>query len=160
MDAFRRVSFTGMLGRTLRHSLDFRSRSTRAELAVGFIAALFFVPVAAALLGFTPLDGNPWLPIALEIVAVLPLAALIVRRLHDHNRSGWWALAAIFTFALAVTRSVVAASQGFEARIALDRLIWPLDWIAIAGNIAMVVLLVLPGTAGSNRFGPDPRATD
>ncbi|MBS0477448.1 MAG: DUF805 domain-containing protein [Proteobacteria bacterium] len=157
MDSFRRVSFTGLLLKILRQTASFGGRSTRAELIVGLIAALVLARVAVLLAELAAPNGNPWPAIVLQVIAALPLPALIVRRLHDHSRSGWWIMPALFAFTLAIARSIVAATQGFEARIALDRVIWPLDWIAIVGNVAMLVLLVLPGTKGPNRFGPDPR---
>ncbi|MDE2436204.1 MAG: DUF805 domain-containing protein [Sphingomonadales bacterium] len=157
MDHFRRVGFWSLLGQVVRRSLDFRCRATRAELAVGVIAALVFVPLAGMLASLAPFPDTVWSTPLIEAVSVVPLPALLVRRLHDHDRRGWWMLPAVFAFALAMSRSAVAASQGIEARIALDRVIWPLDWLAIVGNIAMVALLVLPGTPGENRFGPNPR---
>ena len=46
---------------------------------------------------------------------------------------------------------------GMQAKIELDRMTWILDWVVILANLALVLLLALPGTTGPNRFGPDPR---
>lgn len=62
---------------------------------------------------------------------LVPWIAVTVRRLHDRDMSGWWYLGFI-----------VASMIPF------------VGWIA---SIALLVILVLPGTPGSNRFGPDPK---
>ena len=64
------------------------------------------------------------------LAALIPGIAVTVRRLHDRDMSGWWYL-------------------GF---IALGMIPF-VGWIA---NIAFLVILCLPGTAGPNRFGEDP----
>lgn len=157
MDAFRQVSFTALLRRALRLTASPSGRSSRAELAVAFIAALFFVPLGTLALMLAGASSGPWPVLGLNLVSALPFPALLVRRLHDQNRTGWWAGLALFGYGLWLTRALVAGAQGIDARIALDRLIWPLDWLAIAANLAIVTMLVLPGTRGPNRFGPDPR---
>ncbi|HRK43663.1 MAG TPA: DUF805 domain-containing protein [Gemmobacter sp.] len=57
--------------------------------------------------------------------------AVLVRRLHDRNMSGWWLLV---PFAI---------------------MLIPLVGLLIA-VIGMIVVLCLKGTDGPNRFGPDP----
>jgi len=54
-----------------------------------------------------------------------------VRRLHDRDMSGWWYLG--------VAVASIIPIVGFIA------------------SIAFLVLMVLPGTPGPNRFGPDPK---
>lgn len=157
MDHFRRVSFTALLRRALVLSLSFAGRSSRAELAVAFIAAMVFVPLGTMALLLARIPTGSWSVLALNLASMVPFPALLARRLHDQARSGWLILPALFGFSLWLLRSVTAAAQGVDARIAMDRWIWPLDWIAIAANMAMIALLVLPGTRGPNRFGPDPR---
>lgn len=65
------------------------------------------------------------------LAAFIPSIALTVRRLHDRDMSGWW-----------------------YPGVAVAGLI-PL--VGFLASIAWFVLMVLPGTAGSNRFGPDPK---
>ncbi|MGN7161795.1 DUF805 domain-containing protein [Sphingomonas sp. SAFR-052] len=65
------------------------------------------------------------------IVIFVPSVAVQVRRFHDRDMSGWWVL-------------------GFSI----------LSNVPILGlfiSVAWFVLLVLPGTYGDNRFGPDPK---
>jgi uncharacterized membrane protein YhaH (DUF805 family) len=65
------------------------------------------------------------------LASFIPSIAVVVRRLHDRNMSGWWYLGVI----LASFIPVVGGLAG----------------------IAMFVLFCLPGTPGPNRFGPDPK---
>jgi uncharacterized membrane protein YhaH (DUF805 family) len=94
---------------------------------------------------------------ALACVIAIPVPALLVRRFHDQGRTGRWIWLAVFVFILWALRTAWSLALGIEARIELDRTIWPLDWLAIIASIITVVLIVLPGTVGTNRFGSDPR---
>ncbi len=69
---------------------------------------------------------------ALYALAVfIPSIAVTVRRFHDRDMSGWWYLG--------LSLAGIIPFVGFLA------------------SIAFLVLMFLPGTQGSNRFGPDPK---
>ncbi|HEY8337437.1 MAG TPA: DUF805 domain-containing protein [Tardiphaga sp.] len=72
----------------------------------------------------------------LLIVSLWPLAAILVKRLHDFNISGWWGL------------TILAASP-------LARAFGIPYWIPYL--LIAATLSVIPGRLGSNRFGSDPR---
>lgn len=62
---------------------------------------------------------------------LIPSIAVVVRRLHDRNLSGWWYLGLILV-----------------------------SWIPLVGlvaSVAFIVFMFLDGTPGPNRFGPDPK---
>jgi uncharacterized membrane protein YhaH (DUF805 family) len=65
------------------------------------------------------------------LAAFIPSIAVTVRRFHDRDMSGWWYLG--------LTVAGVIPFIGF------------------LGSIAFLVLMFLPGTPGSNRFGSDPK---
>ena len=65
------------------------------------------------------------------LAILIPSIAVTVRRLHDRDLSGWWYLGAIVGSMIPLLGIVVA--------------------------IGFLVVLALPGTPGSNRFGPDPK---
>jgi uncharacterized membrane protein YhaH (DUF805 family) len=127
----------------LRRYADFSGRSRRMEYWMFQLLNVLVMLVAGALI----LSGIPWdtfndsqpgallwvgvILLCLWLLAVLiPGIAVTVRRLHDRDMSGWWYLGFI-----------------------LAGLIPLVGWIA---SIAMLVIMCLPGTSGSNRFGPDP----
>ncbi len=65
------------------------------------------------------------------LAVFIPMLAVVVRRLHDRDMSGWWYL------------GVIVASM--------------IPFVGFIAGIAFLVLMVLPGTPGPNRFGPDPK---
>ena len=65
------------------------------------------------------------------LVALIPSIAVAVRRLHDRDMSGWWYL------------GFIVASM--------------IPFVGILASIAFLVIMLLPGTQGPNRFGPDPK---
>lgn len=58
---------------------------------------------------------------------LVPTLAVMVRRLHDQDKSGWMILLSLIPF---------------------------------IGGLILLVFMLLPGTAGPNRFGPDPLEMD
>ncbi|MGV2981217.1 DUF805 domain-containing protein [Camelimonas sp. ID_303_24] len=66
----------------------------------------------------------------LALATVVPLIALQVRRFHDRNLSGWWYL-------LLIVLGVI-------------------PYLGVIFSIAILVISILKGTDGPNKFGPDP----
>ncbi|PWC09690.1 hypothetical protein B4923_19025 [Brenneria roseae subsp. americana] len=124
---------------------SFKGRIGRRDFWVWIVLWL----VLMALL-FT-LSGQNWLDVqstAFILVALLwPTAAIVVKRLHDRNKSGWWAL-------LIIVAWVLAAGHWFML---------PAIWQWGIGRfiptlISVMVILdcgVFSGTKGENRFGPE-----
>lgn len=88
----------------------------------------------------------------------LPMTALIVRRLHDTNRSGWWfwgwfvAHTLLWIIYLIVIVSLVAT--GNDVAVAGAQVLF--YFFSIPLSILMYFILywlAQPGTAGENRFG-------
>ncbi len=65
------------------------------------------------------------------VATLVPNVAVTVRRLHDRDMSGWWYLGFIIANFI------------------------PL--LNLVAGVAFLVIALLPGTAGPNRFGPDPK---
>jgi uncharacterized membrane protein YhaH (DUF805 family) len=103
------------------------------------------------------------------------LAAAVVRRLHDSDRSGWWAspvfaiqivtpilFATIFpaifeTFAkVRPNMSQAETNAAFAPTMQSFTLLWSIGMLGFLLTIVLIVFLVLPGTVGPNRFGDDP----
>jgi uncharacterized membrane protein YhaH (DUF805 family) len=102
-------------------------------MAGGFsLAALSGDPAAAAGLEMGPVFyiGAGLLGL-FGLAIIIPSIAVVVRRLHDRDMSGWWYLGFILASMIPI--------------------------VGIIAGIAMQVLLLLPGTVGPNRFGPDPK---
>ena len=77
---------------------------------------------------------------------LLPTVGVTTRRLHDRNLSGWWQVLPLAAALPAIAGAVLEAN-------------WLLMLAGCAAGLASLVLLIvyaLKGTAGPNRFGPDP----
>ncbi len=138
----------------LKRYADFKGRSRRKEYwsFTLLVVIVYVVLMALMLAGGFPMAAmtNPemaagsmgegpgvlfWLGAGLlglfVLAIIIPAIAVVVRRLHDRDMSGWWYLGAIVASMIPVV--------GFLA------------------SIALLVLMCLPGTPGPNRFGPDPK---
>ena len=115
--------------------------------------------------------------IILGVFFLAMTAAAVVRRLHDSNRSGWWVapyyaiqIVSPLVSASLMPRyfSILAAASGkpgappdlsnpaFQQASQSMALMSLVGTLGFAVMVMMIVLLVLPGTVGPNRFGDDP----
>ena len=145
--------------RTAGLAFTFAGRARRSEVVnYALSAAFILLAVSFATALFADFALRHLVSTGLTILLALPVPALLVRRLHDQGRAGTLAWLATIGFAVWLVRTGIALTQGTEARIGLDRLTWAIDWLVILANLATVILALLPGTPGPNRYGPDPRA--
>ena len=90
---------------------NFRGRARRSEY--WFVALFLFLTNLGTLIidgavFATDIDafllGGGWGPVGLlwAIAVLLPSIAIVVRRLHDTNRSGWWLLIALIPLVVAI----------------------------------------------------------
>lgn len=104
-------------------------------MAGGFPIAAMSDPMAAQQMEATPPGPLFWVGAGLlglyALAIIVPAIAVVVRRLHDRDMSGWWYL------------GVIVASM--------------IPFVGFIAGIAFLVLMFLPGTPGPNRFGPDPK---
>lgn len=143
-----------LAGRAIRRTLDFRGRSTRLEVLAFWLTAMFVgIPLTSL---FVSLGDGPSKLAAtlLGYVLCLPLPALLVRRLHDLDRSGWGALAAVPVVVINGYQSVRA---NFNA--APPTLPWWGSLTMLALMAVVFTFVAAPGTEGPNRFGADPRGS-
>jgi uncharacterized membrane protein YhaH (DUF805 family) len=85
-------------------------------------------------------------PPALSLVGATLLALAQTRRLHDFDRSGWWALAALL--APVAIGLIVFFATGSELSAVVVSSVVTLGALIWIGAVA--------GTPGDNRFGPQP----
>ena len=137
--------------RQIKQSFEFKGRSTRTEVSSYWVIATV-AEVAVSVVTLFVWDmapwKSPWLFTAMAIVFAIPEPALFVRRLHDQNRSGWWAL-------LGIPYAAFAWFGGARA----ERALWE-HVIVLLLSIMILALLLWSPTFGTNRFAPDPRLDD
>lgn len=96
---------------------------------------------------------------AISVVSILLLAAVVVRRLHDRDRTGAWGLPP----AVLLLTGIYGMSQLFEQFADPAGLQMELFFAVFLNNLAylaslgvLIVLLAGNGTPDDNRFGPPP----
>ncbi|WP_460630636.1 DUF805 domain-containing protein [Insolitispirillum peregrinum] len=77
----------------------------------------------------------------LNIILIFPVSSLIVRRIHDLDLSGWVFVFYVFSV--------------FVLYFCFDVYLYALLIFIISSNL-LIILMVVRGTVGSNRFGQDP----
>jgi uncharacterized membrane protein YhaH (DUF805 family) len=96
---------------------------------------------------------------AYNVSLLLPLVGVTARRLHDTDRSAWWLLLVLVPFfsagfiAAFASRLYGADSDAFGSIGAL-MILAAVALVVFA--VLLLVFMVLPGTRGPNRYGPDP----
>ena len=158
--------------RPLMRAFTFHGRSTGHEVVA------FWLLSTLAQAGTLTYDPPPSpvlfyaLSIAWNLVWSWPWIPLLVRRLHDQGRSGWWALVPLSIMPLCALQWFTApvgnaASMGFHfGPLDFHKGVAATPWtislmvILIALMVVNILLFLWPPTPGANRFGPDPRLAD
>lgn len=145
----------------LQKFATFSGRASRSEYWWFYLFTYLASVVGSVLVALTPLLG---LLVAVALLAlVLPSISVLVRRLHDIGKSGWWIVWTtvipwlIFTpFIIAVASAEEAgALQSFIGLIAGMGLV---TLLVLAGAVTLFIFTLLKGTAGENKYGSDPLA--
>jgi uncharacterized membrane protein YhaH (DUF805 family) len=104
--------------------------------------------------GYVAVHGRGPVSMLASLALLLPSLAVSVRRLHDIDRTGWWILIFYVAVIGLVFAGMAAAFTG-HAGLAILLLL-----TMCAFSIWLIVWFATQGTAGPNRFGPDPLAGD
>lgn len=134
------IGFTQAVKMFFKRYTDFSGRSARAEywwvMLFQVIAAfVLMIPIIAALAAtegeFTTPAIIACIPMAIFVLAIIiPGIALVVRRLHDINQTGWIYLGLV--------------------------VLGMIPLIGSLATIAQIVIACIPGTQGPNKYGDDP----
>ena len=184
------LSPIGWAFRPLKRYAEFSGRSSRAELwwfvlgmFIFWIAAMILMFGGIAAIGASQTQqpsvgligafGITWLFFVVIFLGLLvPWLAVQVRRLHDIDRSGWWLGGFYLLYAVYIALmfplmfGIMAAAQAGNtppdpaAMGAGFGVIGLLGLLQFVYFIVLIVFYCLPGTAGPNRFGPDPYGRD
>lgn len=196
-----------LLGRHLTGLADFSGRENRQPfwlwilivyIAQTVISMLIMIPMMISLMGPmmqgdpSRFDGHPELvmqmmmplmrsmmifAVVLGLVWISLVAAAATRRLHDSERSGWWAApvlalhiamplvyATMFPRFFAAMGKIRDGMTPDQANAVMLPAMQPMMWLSVIGMIGFVMMVVLivflcqPGTNGPNRYGADPLA--
>jgi uncharacterized membrane protein YhaH (DUF805 family) len=140
--------------------LTWHGRDTRLPYALQMLVALVsMIAIVAAAIELALAMRSPddvGVNAAVPLFLILGVGAWIafvvlahIRRLHDLNVSGWWIVAIIIltlSLIFMIAQWVISSRDVWLVPLFLSVLVTPL------------VLSVVPGTHGDNRYGPDPRS--
>lgn len=161
----------------LRRYVQFSGRAQRMEfwmymLLLALIQVVFFVLIFIIALSVAAMAGRDGTGAAngffgmfasigilvlfyilIQFGLFLPTLAVQVRRLHDSDRSGWWVMLFFGPWLVSWLLGVLGAVAN-EPSLSIASIIAMLGYWA--GTIVLIVFYCMPGTRGTNRFGPDP----
>jgi uncharacterized membrane protein YhaH (DUF805 family) len=141
--------------------LSFTGRIPRRSYWLGFAIVVVVFGLGRYVLkyhlGYGALGDRDELAVTLfSTLAAIPLAALSVKRFNDRNHLGWIG----YIVGASTALSIAAPYFNYfvhlaEFSVAEHAIFWPLCALSL---FALIDNGFLPGTAGPNRFGPDPIA--
>ncbi len=145
------MGFGAAVATCFRKYVDFTGRARRKEY---WWWVLFTVLVSLVLGVVDYVIGSAGGPRVLANLAnlamLLPSISVAARRLHDTDRSGWWLLLGVLPL-IGWIVLLVLMGNGLGLLLGI---------IPLIGWIVLLVFYCQRGTAGSNRFGPDPLGVD
>ena len=111
------------------------------------VVVAFFAMIFGGAIAFGPAVRGGLLLLIIPLYAVVfwTNLCLMIKRLHDMNQSGWWAM---FLFGFSFVSGFVS---GINPQMEMVALLLNLPVFGFA-----LWLLFWPGTAGDNQYGPDP----
>ncbi|MDO4691828.1 MAG: DUF805 domain-containing protein [Porphyromonadaceae bacterium] len=155
-----------------------RGRARRREFW-GFQLFYLMIQLILSLVGillFAPHDDQAWissvaptgmagdlrmmsLMLAFSLISLPPFLTICIRRLHDINRSGWWALAIlvmmILWYAMIFFDPTSDSAESLMLMMGTNAI---LGIVSVALSLTLIIFFLKAGTRGDNRYGPDPKA--
>ena len=123
----------------------FKGRASRSEFWWFCLLTLIMNFVVALLGSLLPALGS--IVSAVQALwLLLPTVGVTTRRLHDRNFSGWWQALPLAAALPAIAGAVLEANL----------LLVLAGCAAGLASLWLLILYALKGTAGPNRYGPDP----
>ncbi len=147
ISATRQVSFVDAYRLLWKRWNDFRGRSSRQEywkVTLDNIVIIIALTVLDLLLGINGVLTNIY-----GLAILVPALALLVRRLHDANHSGKWAILPVVVMALGLLFAFVGAS------VVIGTIFLVLSLPSLAIDIVLLVF-ACQRSAPDNAYGSEP----
>ncbi|WP_026944483.1 DUF805 domain-containing protein [Helicobacter rodentium] len=161
------VSFTQAVKSGIYNVFNIKGRASRSEFwwfslflgIIGFCLG-FILGFISGFFGFFGIDThNDIMLSVLCVVLWIAGISITIRRLHDVNKSAWWAILYFICYILFEIVAFICVDFDSIDPNNPDARLWFLILCKFALIIWVIVLLVfcvLRGTQGDNRFGADP----
>lgn len=159
------MGFGEAVGRVFSRYASFSGRARRAEywwwiLFTVLAGTLANVVDVILFPGVWP-DNGP-VSLVLALVMLLPSLAVLVRRLHDSGRSGWW-VGSFFLFLIPLIVVIVSVAAGAslsgsdaEVSDALAVVVGGGVILSVIWTILLFIWSLMRSQPGTNRYGPSP----
>jgi uncharacterized membrane protein YhaH (DUF805 family) len=142
---------------------SFEGRINRAKYWAATIILIIIVLVIMFGVGFAlGMSMNPedhtfkLIVLVCQLIFLYPSAAVMVKRLHDRNRPGWFAVFMLGPVAIKAATDAFGITGDMEHLNGIDHL---LNFLTLGVGIWFFIELgCLRGTIGDNQYGPDPLA--
>ena len=128
-----------------RKYCSFKGRASRSEFW-WFCLFTLILNLIVALVGLLLPALGSIVSAVQALWLLLPTVGVTTRRLHDRNFSGWWQVLPLAAVLPAIAGAVLGA----------DGLLVLAGSAAALASLGLLVVYVLKGTTGPNRFGPNP----
>jgi uncharacterized membrane protein YhaH (DUF805 family) len=144
--------------KALQNYGNFNGRASRQEYWT-FAIISFCISLILGLLGlFNNIVGSMFLSQIYNLLVLIPSLSIITRRLHDIDKSGWWAIyltiPAIISMVLIILISVSGDIYNTTAIVIPVSIL--LGLVFYGSIIWLLILLCKKGTIGENKYGQDP----
>jgi uncharacterized membrane protein YhaH (DUF805 family) len=96
----------------LKNYVGFSGRARRTEYWMFVLFHLIVVVALSVLDRLVFQDGPGYLAPAYVLLSIVPAIAVVVRRLHDTGRSGWWYLIGLVPLVGGIVLLVFTVSEG------------------------------------------------
>jgi uncharacterized membrane protein YhaH (DUF805 family) len=135
-------------------------RISRSQYWLKFFLPVFVIGIVLNLVALAG-GGFKILPGLFQLIALWPGIAILVKRIHDRDKSGWlvWALYGPMIVATIFTIAVFAAiGLGNNPAATALGIFCGVFWVAafVVAVWFFIEFGCLRGTIGANRYGPDP----
>lgn len=129
----------------------FTGRISRSDLWLRGILPSMLISIGVFVLDAL-IGANSTLIFIWNVLVLWPTFALLTKRLHDRNRTGWWMLLyAVWYLGLIVGDAWLTIAESPLGMLAFLAVLVVNFWLIIE-------MLFLKGTNGDNRFGQKPAA--
>ncbi len=133
--------------KVLKNYVGFRGRARRKEYWMFILVNIIFTFVLGLLdkmLGWQRAGGEGILTTIYGILVFLPWWAVQFRRLHDTDRSAWWALLFLIRLSAGLLSSSLTVRRVRQAKTALDQIRnWNLKTNLLAGCLTHPAFIIM-----------------
>lgn len=149
LHATEKLSMLEAIQNAFARYADFKGRARRSE----YWNFAFFNVIITSVISFIPILG--FANILWGLIILIPSLSVMVRRLHDTGKSGWYAL-------LSLLPGVVTVATFYISALIVSSLSTAIYIVLVSMIVAYIPILILlckDSDKEENKYGPSPKHT-